>query len=341
MILVEARYQRSLVRGHWENLSVPRNTMGKVLKRELREQYRAKATGGAKMSQRRSKLKSVAEALSGIPDGAKVIAGGVHLSNTPMTLVRQLLRQRTRNIEIIPTPATGLWVDMLIAAGAVVKVNVSYIGLEFFGLAPNFRRAAEAKTISLVECDEPAIFHGLRAAASGLPFVALPPIHLLTDLPRVSPNVYKEIQDPFTGKPAVAIPPLHPDVGLIHVAKADVYGNCLSLGGRHMEDVIAKASRRVILSAEEIVDTSALDPRHTTLPGVLVESVVHAPYGTYPAACPGVYDHDREHLVEYNELAKKNRTGEYLERYVFGPSNDTEMFKLIGAARLKSLRIPA
>jgi glutaconate CoA-transferase subunit A len=291
------------------------------------------------MQARKSKLKSAAEALGAVPEGTKVLAGGVHLSNTPMALVRELLRQKARGLEIIPTPATGLWVDVLIAAGAVAKIHVSYVGLEFFGLAPNFRRAVEAKAIAIVDTDEPAIFHGLRAAASGLPFVALPPIHMLTDLPRVSPDVYKEIQDPFTGKPAVAIPPLRPDICLIHVAKADVYGNCLSLGGRHMEDVIAKASKRVILSTEEIVETGELDPRHTLLPGVLVESVVHAPYGTWPAACPGVYDHDREHLVEYNELAKKNRTAEYLERWVYGPSSEADMLKQVGEARLNGLRI--
>jgi glutaconate CoA-transferase, subunit A len=291
------------------------------------------------MTARKSKLKSAAEALGAIAPGTKVIAGGVHLSNTPMALVREMLRQKVRGLEIIPTPATGLWVDLMIAAGAVAKIHVSYIGLEFFGLAPNFRRAVEAKQISIVETDEPGIFHGLRAAASGLPFVALPPIHMLTDLPRVSPNVYKEIQDPFTGKPVVAIPPLSPDLCLIHVAKADVYGNCLSLGGRHMEDVIAKASKRVILSTEEIVETKELDPRYTLLPGLLVESVVHAPYGTWPAACPGVYDHDREHLVEYNELAKKNRTLEYLERWVYGAKTEAEVLKLAGEARLQALRI--
>ena len=258
-----------------------------------------------------------------------------------MTLVRQLLRQRTRSLEIIPTPATGLWVDMLIAAKVVAKVYVSYIGLEFFGLAPNFRRSVEAKEISLIEADEPAIFHGLRAAASGLPFTVLPPIHMLTDLPRVNSGTYKEITNPFTGKPVVAVPPLHPDVCLVHVAKADVYGNGLSLGGRHMEDIITKAAKRVILSAEEIVSTDEFskNPTQTTIPGVLVESVVHAPFGSYPAACPGVYDYDRAHLVAYNELAKEDRTKEYLDRYVFGTTNDSELFKIVGEAHLSSLRI--
>lgn len=292
------------------------------------------------MSQRRSKLKSAAEALADIPDGAKVLAAGVHLSNTPMALVRQLVRQGTKSLEIIPTPATGLWVDMLIAAGAVSKLYVSYVGLEFLGLAPNFRRAAQEKTLQIVDVDEPTIFHGLRAAASGLPFVVFPPFHLTTDLPRTSPDIYKEIIDPFTGKPVVAIPPLCPDVCLVHVARADVYGNGVSLGGRHMEDVITKASRRVILSAEEIVDNAEIcrHPTHTTIPGVLVDSVVHAPFGAYPGACPGVYGYDRPHLLEYNELAKQNKTREYLDRYVHAQADEAMMLKAIGAQRLEALR---
>lgn len=293
------------------------------------------------MSQRKSKLVSAKEALASVRDGSRIIAGGVHLSNTPMALVRQLVRQGVREIEIIPTPATGLWVDLLIAAQAVAKVHVSYIGLEFLGLAPNFRRAVEAKQIAISEVDEPTIFHGLRAAASGLPFVALPPIHLLTDLPSVSPDVYKEIVDPFTGETAVAIPPLKPDICLVHVAKADIYGNGLSLGGRHMEDVIVKASGRVILSAEEIVDNRVFsdNPTQTTIPGVLVEAVVHAPFGAFPGACPGVYNYDRPHLLEYNERAKSGRTGEYIQAYVLSYPDDEAMLRSIGAERLDALKI--
>ncbi len=293
--------------------------------------------------QRTSKLKSAAEALAHVKDGAKIIAGGVHLSNTPMALVRQLVRQGVRDLEIVPTPATGLWVDLLIAARCVKKVHVSYIGLEFLGLAPNFRRAVEAGEIEISEVDEPTIFHGLRAAASGLPFCVFPPIHLLTDLPKVSPDVYKTITDPFTGEPVVAVPPIQPDVCLVHVAKADIYGNGLSLGGRHMEDIITKASRHVILSAEEIVDTSEFSaaPTQTTIPGVLVHSVVHAPFGAYPGACPGVYNYDRPHLLEYNEFAKSDRTCDYLDAYVRTRNSDDDMIQRIDPARLQALRLDA
>jgi glutaconate CoA-transferase subunit A len=293
------------------------------------------------MSQRKSKLVSAREALAGLKDGTSIICGGVHLSNTPMALVRQLIRQGVRDLEIIPTPATGLWVDLLIAADAVAKVHVSYIGLEFLGLAPNFRRAVEARRISISEVDEPTIFHGLRASASGMPFVALPPIHLLTDLPRVNPDVYKVVTNPFTGEPAVAIPPLKPDVCLVHVAKADIFGNGLSLGGRHMEDIITKASGRVILSAEEIVETSVFSdaPTQTTIPGVLVDCVVHAPFGAYPGACPGVYNYDRPHLLEYNDLAKAGSTRDYIERYVRAHADDAAMLADLGASRLDALKL--
>ncbi len=293
------------------------------------------------MPERTSKLTLIADALPRIADGSRIIVAGAHFNNVPMALVRQLIRQKVRDLELVPTPSAGLWVDMLVAAGAVAKVHVSYIGLEFLGLAPNFRKAAESKSIDLIESDEPTIFMGLRAAASGLPFTALPPVHKMTDLPRVNPDIYKETQDPFTGETVIAIPPIAPDIALLHFARADVYGNCVSLGGRHMEDVIAKASKRTIISADEIVgpDEIAGAPLNTTLPGVLVEAVVHAPYGVYPGTCPGLYGYDRAHLDEYYDLARQGRTGEYLDQYVHGAEDDSVLLDAVGETRLAALAI--
>jgi glutaconate CoA-transferase subunit A len=292
-------------------------------------------------SQRRSKLMSATEALAGIEDGVKLIAGGVHFSNTPMALVRELIRKGTRDLEIIPTPATGLWVDMLLGAGMVRKIWVSYIGMEFLGLAPNFRRAVEARDVEIIDVDEPTIFLGLRAAAGGLPFVAMPPIHKMTDLPKVSPLVYRDVVDPFTGKVVIATPPLAPDWALIHVAQADVYGNGVSLGGRHMEDIIVKAARHVVLSAERIVDTDVImsAPLQTTVPGALVEAVVRAPHGAYPGSCPGLYSYDRAHLEEYLDYAKDDRTREYLDRYVYGSTGDAALLIAAGPERLAMLEL--
>jgi glutaconate CoA-transferase subunit A len=288
---------------------------------------------------RKSKLVALEDVFADAFDGMSVIAAGAHFNNVPMALVRQLMRKKLKELVIIPTPATGFWVDMMVAAGQVSKIYVSFIGLEVFGLAPNFRRAAEAKEIDIVEVDEPTIFHGLRAAGSGLPFVAFPPIHLLGDLPRVSPEMYKSIEDPFTGQTVVAVPPLSPDVALLHFAKSDEYGNAVSLGGRHMEDVIAKSAKRVVISAEEIVSNEEISstPMQTILPGVLVDAVVHAPLGAHPGACPGVYGHDRPHLEEYNALAQQNLTSQYLEKLVFDPSGEAAIMDAMSKERLEAV----
>ncbi len=87
---------------------------------------------------RRSKVCSLEEAGALVASGASLLVAGAHFNNVPTALVRQLIRQGTRDLELIPTPSAGLWVDMLVAAGAVRKIHVSYVGLEFLGLAPNF-----------------------------------------------------------------------------------------------------------------------------------------------------------------------------------------------------------
>lgn len=292
------------------------------------------------MAKRQSKVCSLEEAAKTVTDGCKLLVAGVHFNNVPMALVRQVIRHGVKNLTIIPTPAAGLWVDMLIAAKAVKKIHLSYIGLEFMGMAPNFRRAAESGQIVISEEDEPTIFHGLRAAASGLPFVALPPIHKLTDLPRTNPAVYREITDPFTGEPAIAVPPLSPDVALIHVGKCDPYGNAVSLGGRHMEDILCKASRRVIVSTEELVSSEEISrhPTHTTIPGFLVHQVVHVPYGTHPGTCPGFYRYDREHIELYTALARENQSDKYLEEYVISPRDHFAYLEKTGIQKLLGLR---
>jgi glutaconate CoA-transferase subunit A len=108
-----------------------------------------------------------------------------------------------------------------------------------------------------------------------------------------------------------------------------------------MEDVIAKASKHVVLSAEEIVENDVITaaPTQTTVPGVLVEAVVHAPYGAYPGTCPGVYSYDRAHLEEYSEYAKDDRTGAYLERYVYGSQGDRALLDAAGPERLAALEL--
>lgn len=286
-----------------------------------------------------SKVTTPEEAVSDIPDGATIALGGVHSHNSPMALVNALIRRGIKDLELIPTPSAGAPVDMLIAAGCVRKLHVSYVGLEFLGLAPNFRRAAEEKTLEIVEADEAWVVYGFRAGASRLPFLPLPPLYEGTDLPKVNPMI-RTTTDPYTGRTVTTIPALRADYGLFHAQVVDRKGNTQIFGQRRFEDVMAKACDHVIISSDEVLDeyAPAPDPRIVSIPGAIVERVAHAPYGAHPLSSPGHYGYDRDQLVEYRDLAAANETGKYLDEYVYSLADHTEYLEHIGVTRLLALR---
>ncbi len=290
--------------------------------------------------ERTSKVKTLEEAFAVVKDGISLSMTSTHFNSVPMAAIRQIVRQRVRNLTIIPTPSTGIAIDMLIAAGCVGTVFASYVGLEFIGLAPNFRRAVEAKKIKIRESDEASLVMGYRAGASGIPFMAMPRFYELTDLPRANPESFRRITDPFTGQPCYAVPALQPDVAVIHVQECDPYGNARQLGGNHMEGIIAKAAKHLIITTEAVrplAETKA-NPTRTTIPGILVNSVVELPFGAHPGLCPARYNYDEPHLRMYAQMAKEGRTPEYLEEYAFGPRDHGAYLDKIGAARLMALR---
>jgi glutaconate CoA-transferase subunit A len=228
---------------------------------------------------------------------------------------------------------------MLIAAGCVRKLHVSYVGLEFLGLAPNFRRAAQEKTVEIVEADEAWVVYGFRAGASRLPFLPLPPLYEGTDLPKVN-SMIRTTTDPYTGKTVTTIPALRADYGLFHAQVVDRKGNTQIFGQRTFENVMAKACDHVIISTDEILDeyAPAPDPRIVSIPGAIVERVAHAPYGAHPLSSPGHYGYDRDQLVEYRDLAAADETGTYLKTYVHSVADHTEYLEHIGVTRLLGLR---
>ena len=290
--------------------------------------------------ERQSKVKSLEEAMRIVKDGITVAMTATHYNSVPMAAIRQIVRQQSKGLTVIPTPSAGLAIDLLIAVGSIKTCYVSYVGLEFLGLAPNFRRAVESASIEVFDVDEPTIVLGFKAAAAGIPFMPLPPYYRLTDLPRVN-HYYREITDPFSGNVAYAVPPLRPDVAIIHVQKCDPFGNARQLGGNHMESLIAKASDHVIITTEEIIplEETTSDPLGTTVPGILVDSVVKLPYGAHPGACPARYDYDEEHLKHYAFLARESRTSEYVKEFVFGPRDHLDYLQKFGARRLFELKI--
>lgn len=284
---------------------------------------------------RASKVTSLEAAAELITDGCTLAFGGIHAHNAPMALIREVIRRKVRGLHLIANVSAGMPADILIGAGCVDTVTVSYIGLEQHGFAPRFREAAEKGRIKVIDGDEIYYVLGLKAGILGLPFVPYPPGHEARDNPK-KVDTYRRTIDPYTGKEIIVSPAIVPDVGIIHVPFCDPYGNVVHLGSVTSDDLVAKASRRTVVTCEEVIPLERIqsDPRRTTIPGHYVDAVVPVPYGSHPLSCHGVYLSDDDHIRDYRDADIET----YLDGYVRNmPDHDAYLDK-IGAARLIRLR---
>ena len=127
--------------------------------------------------------------------------------------------------------------------------------------------------------------------------------------------------DPFgEGQVTVVAKAMRPDVAVFHVDKADRYGN-VSCGYPVEAVILAEASEHVVVTAEEIVDhLKETDAIGTFIPSILVDTVVHAPFGAHPGGMTGRYAPDKAAMERYVSASRDDASfAEYLETYVFGP----------------------
>ena len=254
----------------------------------------------------------------------------------PMSIAREIVRQGKKNLRLA---GQGLnEVDLLVAAGLVEKMDITYVGYEVHGLSNILRRAAEGGKLKLVEWSNAAMAWRFKAAAMGVPFL---PVRSMLGSDTLRYSAAKVARCPYTGLKLALLPALILDVGIIHVHRADRYGNCQIDGISGFALEMARASKRLIISAEEIIDTEEIRryPERTVIAYFLVDAVVHAPFGSHPGDMAYMYDRDEEHLREFLEATKTEEgTQAYLEKYVYGVKDHQEYLELIGQARLEELR---
>jgi glutaconate CoA-transferase, subunit A len=283
----------------------------------------------------RDKRASLADAISLVSDGAMVALGGGLCARLPMAMVRELVRQGRRGLHLIGS-AHSIDVDLLVATGAVRRCEESYVGFEQdLGLAPGYRRAAEAGTIEVAESCCATILAQLRAAEMGLPFLPVRGVRG-SDIGRLHPE-YAEITCPFTGETLVAVPALRPDVALLHAPAGDRYGNLHLEQPYVLDERFASASRLVIATVDELVSTEEVARSGIVIPAHLVAAVAEVPYGAHPSSCYPRYAYDRGHLRDYVSAAESGPDGveKYLAAYVRGSEEDYR--EAVGAGRLQVL----
>ncbi|MDB5819556.1 MAG: CoA transferase, partial [Rhizobacter sp.] len=285
----------------------------------------------------KSKIVTLEEAVAGVADGASVGLGGWIFNSQPMALVRALIKRGVRDLDLFPSPGS-IAPDMLIGAGCARSTMCAFISFEQFGLAPHFRRQAEAGTLKIYEVDGPAMAAGLRASICDLPYMPIP--DLLTDLPKVNPDYYRPLPTKPGERKLLAVPPITPDVAFIHAQQADEHGNVQFIGSPFFDVMLAQASRRVVVQVDRIVSTDTIRRANhlTKLPSALVDMVVEVPYGAHPTASASIYRADEKHLKDYVRASAKDETWQaYLARYARGEGGHDGYLDALGGARMSSL----
>lgn len=282
----------------------------------------------------KSKLTTVSEAVKNlISDGEYIAIGGFGGVRIPTAVLHEIVRQRKKNLGLSGHTATHDF-QILVAGECINRCDIAYIiGLEARGLSPNARKAVESGKIKVVEWTNAALAWRYKAAAMGVPF--LPARNMMgTDVFKYS--AAKEIECPFTGKKFVAYPALHPDVGIIHVHRADIYGNCQIDGIQIADYEMARAAKKLIITTEQIVPTEYIrnDPTRTIIPYYLVDAVIEVPFGSYPGNMPYMYYSDEEHLKEWLEAEKDpQKFKEFLDKNIYNVKDFYEYIEINGGLK--------
>ena len=140
------------------------------------------------------------------------------------------------------------------------------------------------------------------------------------------------------------VPALNPDVAIVHVQRADDNGNAHLWGIIGEQKEAAFAAKKVILTAEEIVDESVIrsDPNRTMIPGIVVSAVCHVPFACHPSYAQGYYDRDNEFYLAWDKVSESaEATKQYLDEWVYGVKDRNEYWEKLGAETISGWKCRA
>ena len=288
-----------------------------------------------------NKLVSMKEAIQDVvkPGCELYLEGFTHLIS--FAAGHEIIRQGIGEITAIRlTP--DLVYDQLIEAGLVKKLVFSWAGNPGVGSLHALRRRSQKDSASKIELEEYSHFGMVArtlAGSSGLPFWSLKNFEG-THIEESNPKI-KSIICPYTGQRLATVPALNPDVAIIHVQRADKEGNSQVWGLMGTQKEVAFASKKLIIVAEEIVETSVIrrDPNRTLIPGILVDHVVHEPWGCHPSYAQGYYDRDNDFYVKWEEISRDPQTyQDYLNEFVHGVKDRKGYMAKVGSGLMDRLK---
>ena len=243
-----------------------------------------------------------------VRDGDTVaMEGFTHL--IPFAAGHEVIRQQRRDLTLIRmTP--DLIYDQMIGMGCAAKLVFSWGGNPGVGSTHRIRDAVEnawPRPLALEEHSHAAMANAYDAGAANLPFAVFRG-YIGVDLPKVNPQI-RHVTCPYTGEQLATVPAIRPDVGIIHALRADREGNVLLEGITGCQKEVVLASKRTIVTVEEIVDDlGATSPNSVILPSWTIGAIVAVPGGAHPSYAHSYYKRDNSFYIAWDALSRDRDT---------------------------------
>ncbi|UDF31286.1 UNVERIFIED_ORG: 3-oxoacid CoA-transferase subunit A [Roseateles sp. XES5] len=212
-------------------------------------------------------ISSLAEAVSGIGDGATVMIGGFGGSGAPIELIHALIDTGVRDLTVINNNAGNgrIGIAAMIDAGMVRKMICS------FPRSSDPRAFTEkylAGEIELELVPQGTLAERIRAGGAGIP-AFYTPTGFGTELAEGKPVAE------FDGRMYVQERWLKADVALIKARTGDTHGNLTyNKAARNFSPLMCMAAARTIVQVSRLVPPGGIDPEQVITPGIFVDGLV-------------------------------------------------------------------
>ena len=271
-----------------------------------------------------SKVLTAADAVSQfVHDGDTLIVGN-YTEASPLALIFEVLRQKKRRLTLY-SQSGNMDAEILVGGGCIDRMFSAFIhkwgGRSGGSMIDRYKQVGKLEVEDYTNFTYNAM---LAAGASGYSYMPVLPAIMDTDVFKrrgfMGDNKFGVLTCPFTGEKSPVVPAANPDVCLLHVQRADKYGNAQHWGGLGSTVHACLASKKIIVSCEEIVDHEVIrsSPHHTIVPDFRVNAVVEEPWGAHPMELPGYYSTDLNMLGLFSYFnTTESGMVDWLQKWVY------------------------
>ncbi|MBU1195711.1 MAG: hypothetical protein KKE62_08400 [Proteobacteria bacterium] len=258
-----------------------------------------------------------------VHDGDTIITGN-YTEALPLSLIFEVIRQEKKEMTLY-SQSGNMDAEFLVAGDCISRMVSTFVtkwgGRQGGSMVGRYLKAGKLEIEDYTNFTYNAM---LAAGAAGYSYMQVLPAIMDTDVFKkrgfMGANKFGVTTCPFTGKTIPVVPAANPDVCLLHVQRADKYGNAQHWGGLGSTVHACLASKNIIVTCEEIVDHEVIRsaPHHTIVPDFRVSAVIEEPYGCHPMELPGYYGTDLNALSIFM-FTNATETGlkDWMEEWVY------------------------